>query len=145
MKISFQTCRPGAVLPRRGSAQAAGLDLCACLDAPLTILPGEIAMAPTGLRVELPAGTVGLLCGRSGLGVRYGITLANNVGVIDADYRGEIQVWLINLGKAPYTLMPGERCAQLLVVPVHFPQPQFAETLSDTARGEAGFGSTGRM
>lgn len=145
MKISFQKCRPNAVLPRRGSEKAAGLDLCACLDAPLVIEPGKIALVPTGLRLELPENTVGLLCGRSGLGVKYGVTLANSVGVIDCDYRGEIQIGLINLGNAPYTLAPGERCAQLLVVPVLFPQPRLSETLSDSSRGKAGFGSTGRV
>lgn len=144
MKLSFQKLRPGAVLPRRATEGAAGLDLCACLEAPLTLAPGEIRMVPTGLAVALPSDTVGLVCGRSGLGVKHGVTLANSVGVIDCDYRGELNIGLINHGRAPYTIQPGERCAQLLVVPVLMPTPTLAGHLDETARGAGGFGSTGR-
>lgn len=144
MNLLFQKLHPNAVLPRRATAGAAGLDLCACLDAPVTLAPGDIRLVPTGLAAALPAGTVGLLCGRSGLGVRHGVTLANSVGVIDCDYRGELRIALVNHGAQPYTVQPGERCAQLLVVPVLFPDPAEARDLGQTARGAAGFGSTGR-
>ena len=99
---------------------------------------------PTGVAVALPPDTVGLVCGRSGLGVKHGVTLANSVGVIDCDYRGELNIGLINHGLEPYTIQPGERCAQLLVVPVLMPAPAPVERLDETARGTGGFGSTGR-
>lgn len=144
MNLPVQKLRENAVLPTRATAGSAGLDLYACLEAPLTIAPGELRQVPSGVAAALPQGTVGLLCGRSGLGVKHGITLSNSVGIIDSDYRGELIAGLCNVGSEPYTLMPGERFAQLLVVPVLFPEPQKAAQLPQTVRGKSGFGSSGK-
>lgn len=136
--------RPGVKAPERATAGSAGFDLCAAIDAPLTLAPGKLASVPTGVAVKLPEGSVGLLFGRSGLGVRHGITLSNSVGVIDSDYTGEIIVGLCNVSDEPYTVMPLDRIAQLVVMS---PLPVTlvpAETLEKTERGEDGFGSTGR-
>jgi dUTP pyrophosphatase len=129
----------GARLPAYGSTSAAGADLCA--SEPLVIGAGARAAVPTGLRVAIPPGHVGLVWPRSGLAVRHGIdTLA---GVIDADYRGEVKVVLVNHGSEPFTIAAGDRIAQLLLQRVERAAFRAAETLDDTARGEAGFGSTG--
>lgn len=144
MTLSFQLLRPGAALPERATPGSAGLDLRACLDAPLSLPAGGIAVVPTGLAVALPPGTVGLVCGRSGLGIRHGVAPANAVGVIDSDYRGEIRIGLINHSQTDYTIAPDERVAQLLVAPVLLPDPVQADRLPETARGAGGFGSTGR-
>lgn len=134
-----------AVLPTRGSEGAAGLDLYACMDEPVTIEPRGLYKIPTGIAIELPGrNTVGLVFGRSGLGVKHGITLPNAVGVIDSDYRGELLVGITNLSDAPYTIQPGERCAQLVVMPVLLPVLEETDELGETARGAGGFGSTGK-
>lgn len=145
MQLLFKRTRPAAKMPAYATPGAAAADLCAVLDAPLTIAPGGRAMVPTGIAIQLPGpGYAALVCARSGLAVKNGVTLSNGVGVIDSDYRGEIQVGLVNLGDAAYTIRPGERVAQLMVLPVE--QAAFAETdtLDDTTRGAGGFGSTGR-
>lgn len=131
-------------LPVPATAGSAGLDLSACIDAPVTLQPGEIRMIPSGLAAEIPSGYVGLVFGRSGLGTKFGVTLANSVGVIDSDYRGELRVSLINRGSAPYTVEQGERIAQLVIMPYAAVTPVEAESLEETERGERGFGSTGR-
>ena len=132
-------------LPMPATAGAAGADLCANLDEPLTLPPMGRAVIPTGIAMELPiAGYGGFVFARSGLGIRHGLTLSNGVGVIDSDYRGEICVGLVNLSDAAYTIQPGERIAQLCILPVMAFQPQETQELSDTARGTGGFGSTGR-
>lgn len=129
----------GARLPAYGSTSAAGADLCA--SGPLVIEAGARAAVPTGLRVAIPPGHVGLVWPRSGLAVRHGIdTLA---GVIDSDYRGEVRVVLVNHGSEPFAIAAGDRIAQLLVQRVERAAFQAAVSLDDTARGEAGFGSTG--
>lgn len=144
-ELKMKKLRPDAVLPTRGSAGAAGLDLYACLEAPVTLQPGALERIPTGIAIALPGpDTVGLIFGRSGLGVKHGITLSNSVGVIDSDYRGELQVGLCNVGSEPYTIQPGERFAQLVVMPVFTPIPVEVQELDGTDRGEGGFGSTGR-
>ena len=138
------TGRDGVKMPVRATSGSAGFDLCAALDAPLTLEPGKLASVPTGIAVKLPEGSVGLLFGRSGLGVKHGITLSNSVGVIDSDYTGEIFVGLCNVSDEPYTVMPLDRIAQLIVTS---PMPVTlvpAEALEVTERGEGGFGSTGR-
>ena len=103
------------------------------------------ALVPTGFAIELPdAGTVALVYARSGLSIKHGLCMANGVGVIDSDYRGEVKVPMVNLGTEPYTIQPGERVAQLCIAPVYTAAFVPAESLGDTARGEGGFGSTGR-
>lgn len=146
MQIRYRLTRPGAQEPRYATPGAAAADLCAVLDEPLTLQPGGRAFVPTGLAIELPGPEwVALVFARSGLGIRKGITLSNGVGVIDSDYRGEIGVGLVNLGEEAYTLQPGERVAQLMILPVAQAAFVPAETLEATDRGEGGFGSTGRL
>lgn len=142
MKIKL--LRPGAKVPVYGSADAAGADLCACLEDPVTIAPGETLFIPTGLAIAVPQGCAGLVYARSGLASKRGLAPANKVGVIDADYRGEVTVALHNHGKEPQTILPGDRIAQLLITPVLAPSFQLVEALEETDRGSGGFGSTGR-
>lgn len=144
--VKYKLLDPRAKAPAYATAGAAAADLCALLDEPLTLAPGQRAMIPTGLAIELPdAQCVALLYARSGLAIKHGLTLPNCVGVIDSDYRGEVRVGLINLGSEPYTVQPGERIAQLCIAPVW--QAAFAQAndLSDTDRGAGGFGSTGKL
>ncbi len=132
-------------LPTYATPGSAGLDLRACLDAPLTIPPGGRVKVPTGLAIALPGPEwVALLFPRSGLAHKEGVTLSNCVGVVDSDYRGEIMVGLVNLDKEPYTLQPGDRFAQMVVMPVVQAQPELCGDLPGTDRGAGGFGSTGR-
>ena len=132
-------------LPQFATAGSAAMDLHACVDAPVTLKAGERAVIPTGLAMALPSsGYVALVFARSGLGIKQGVCLSNGVGVIDSDYRGEIGVGLVNLGDAPYTVQPGDRIAQLMVVPVVQPAVTVVEDLDETERGAGGFGSTGR-
>lgn len=132
-------------LPAYATDGSAGMDLRACLKEPLVLQPGERTRVPTGFAMRLPGPEwVGLICARSGLGARHGITLPNGVGVIDSDYTGEIQVALTNLGSEPYEIQPGERIAQLLVLPVARVSWRVVDRLEPTQRGAGGFGSTGR-
>ena len=131
-------------LPYYATQGAAALDLHACIDEPVAIAPGKQVVIPTGLAVAIPTGYVGILAVRSSMGVRHGVTLSNGVGVIDSDYRGQVHVGLHNLSDAPYTVRPGDRVAQLLVVPVAAPEIELTDALPETARGAKGFGSTGR-
>lgn len=142
--IAVKKLSPKAILPTYGSAEAAGADLYACLDEPVTIAPGETAWIPTGLALEVPKGCAGLIYARSSLGVKRGLAPANKVGVIDSDYRGEIRVVLLNHGKETQTVAHGERIAQMLITPVLTPPYQEVEELTDTSRGVGGFGSTGK-
>lgn len=143
-KIRVKKLDPKAILPTYGSAEAAGADLYACLDAPVTIHPGETAWIPTGLALEVPRGCAGLVYARSSLGVKRGLAPANKVGVIDSDYRGEIRVVLLNHGKETQIVAHGERVAQFLITPVLTPAYEEVEKLSNTDRGVGGFGSTGK-
>ena len=131
-------------LPCRASAGSAGVDLQAMIEAPITLEPQKLCRIPTGLAMELPDGYVGLVYARSGLGVKHGIALGNGVGVIDSDYRGEIQVGLCNLSDTAYTITPGDRIAQLVIAPVPPVEYVWSEELSETERGAGGFGSSGR-
>ena len=132
-------------LPRFATAGAACMDLCACIDEAVTLHAGERRLVPTGIAIALPSPEyVALVCARSGLAVKHGLALSNGVGVIDSDYRGEIQVGLVNLGSETYTLQPGERLAQLMILPVAQAAFVQADTLDETDRGAGGFGSTGR-
>lgn len=141
--VRFQKLDPRAVAPAYGSAAAAGADLYAVMDSPLTLAPGETALVHTGLAVEIPEGFVGLVCARSGLATKRGLAPANKVGVIDADYRGEVMVALHNHSAAPQTIDQGERVAQLLLMPYLTAVYEQAEDLTATDRGAGGFGSTG--
>lgn len=143
-KVRFKILREGAVCPAYQSEGAAGADLCAALTSPLTVLPGQTAMVPTALSLEIPAGFVGLVCARSGLACKKGLAPANKVGVIDADYRGEVLVALFNHAAEPVTVAPGDRVAQLLILPYLTAEFEACEQLSETVRGEGGFGSTGK-
>ena len=136
--------REHAAIPTYGSSEAAGADLYACLDGPVTIAPGKTVFIPTGLAMEVPRGYAGLIYARSSMGTKRGLAPANKVGVIDSDYRGEVMVALHNHGGEAQTVAHGERIAQLLITPVL--APAFAECadLTDTVRGTGGFGSTGK-
>lgn len=142
--IQVKKLKENAILPTYGSAQAAGADLYACLDAGVIVEPGKTVFVPTGLSMALPEGTVGLIYARSGLACKQDLAPANKVGVIDSDYRGEFIVALHNHGSEPRQIHHGERIAQLVIAPVF--TPGFAEVLSldDTDRGAGGFGSTGK-
>ena len=141
--VAVKKLRPNAKLPTYGSEFAAGADLSACLDAPVTIQPHETYLVPTGLSLELPVGWAGMVHARSGMATKRHLAPANKVGVIDCDYRGEIMVSLHNHSNVPQTVEPGERIAQLVIMPYLTAQFFEAEDLSDTVRGEGGFGSTG--
>lgn len=141
--VPVKKLREGARIPTFGSSGAAGADLYACMDAPITIEPGKTAFIPTGLSMALPEGYVGLVCARSGLACRSGLAPANKVGVIDCDYRGEFIVALHNHSGEAYTVHSGDRIAQLLLLPVLCPRYTWAEELEQTERGAGGFGSTG--
>lgn len=131
-------------LPYYATQGAAALDLHACIDEPLTIPPGGQAVVPTGLAVAIPTGYVGILAVRSSMGIRNGVTLSNGIGVIDSDYRGPLGAGLHNLSQTPYTVQPGDRVAQLMVVPVAAPEIEVVDALPETVRGAGGLGSTGR-
>ena len=133
----------GLAYPAYQSDLAAGLDLAAALEGPLCLAPGQIALVPTGFAMALPPGYEGQVRPRSGLAVKHGVTLINSPGTIDADYRGEIKVGLINLGQAPVTIERGQRIAQLVIAAVAQARLQPAEELPDTKRGAGGFGHTG--
>ncbi len=144
-KLLIKLLSDSAVMPEAATSGSAGLDLRACLDEPLTIEPGETALIPTGIAIALPDNShVALVFARSGLSIRHGLSLANGVGVIDSDYRGEVCVGIINHSQKSYTIEPGERVAQLVVMPVSPLFPEICDELPDSARGVGGFGSTGR-
>ncbi|MBE6915239.1 MAG: dUTP diphosphatase [Ruminococcaceae bacterium] len=130
-------------LPAYATEGSAGLDLRACIDEKITVKAGGRVLIPSGIAIELPKDYVALVFARSGLAIKHGLALSNGVGVIDSDYRGEIAVGLINQGEADFVISPGERIAQLVVMPVVQPELELVDNLSDTARGAGGFGSTG--
>ncbi len=145
LTVTFQKLDDRAQMPAYATAGAAAADLCAVLDAPLTIAPMQRVLVPTGLAMSLPsAQVVALVYARSGLSIKHGLCMANGVGVIDSDYRGELKVPMINLGTEAYTVQPGERVAQLCIAPVYTAAFALADTLDETARGAGGFGSTGK-
>jgi dUTP pyrophosphatase len=143
-RVQIKKLRPDAVVPRYMTEDAAGMDLCAAIDAPIAIAPGKRASITTGLAVAIPRGYEGQLRPRSGLAREHGVTLANSPATIDADYRGPLVVVLSNLGDAPVTIDPQQRIAQMVIAPVMQAQIEEVDELSATARGEGGFGSTGR-
>ena len=143
--IAVKRLRPSAdplPLPRYMTAGAAGVDLCADITDPIELAPGARTLIPTGLAIELPAGFEAQVRPRSGLALRHGVTLLNSPGTIDSDYRGEILVLMINLGSDPYIVRRGERIAQMIVAPVTRAELRETGSLSDSRRGEGGFGHT---
>ena len=142
--IHIKKLKDEAIIPTYGSAEAAGADLYACLNEPVTILPGKSVFIPTGLAMEIPKGYAGLIYARSGLACKRGLAPANKVGVVDSDYRGEFVIVLHNHSSAPQTITHGERIAQLVIAPVFTPGFIEVEELSDTVRSGGGFGSTGK-
>lgn len=144
MTVRLKKLDPRATTPKYGSAAAAGADLCALADTPITIAPGQTVLVHTGIALEIPTGYVGLVYARSGLASKRGLAPANKVGVIDADYRGEIMVALYNQSNEPQTIESGERIAQLVIAPFLAAEFEEVENLTDTERGSGGFGSTGR-
>ena len=144
--IRYTKLSPLARVPAYATPGAAAADLCAALETPLTVEPMQRMLVPTGLAIELPgADCVALVYARSGLSIRNGLCMANGVGVVDSDYRGELKVPVINLGAEPYTIQPGERIAQLCLAPVWQAAFVEADALQQTRRGEGGFGSTGKQ
>lgn len=141
--VSVKRLDPRAKLPAYGSADAAGADLYAITDGPVTIGPGETVLIHTGLAFAIPRGYVGLVYARSGLATKQGLAPANKVGVIDADYRGELMVSLYNHSGKVRTVNDGDRIAQMVITPYLTADFQPADELDDTARGSGGFGSTG--
>jgi len=142
--VHVKKLKDNAILPTYGTAEAAGADLYACLTEPVMINPGETKLIPTGLAMEIPKGCAGLVHARSGMASKRGLAPANKVGVIDSDYRGEIMVALHNHSLTAQTVEPGERIAQMLIMPVFAPTYEEVDELTDTFRGDGGFGSTGR-
>ena len=142
--IRVKKLRDTATLPAYGSAYAAGADLSACLREAVIISPGETKLVPTGLAMEIPQGYAGFIYARSGLASKRGLAPANKVGVVDADYRGEIMVALHNHSTQTQEVAPGERIAQLVIAPFLAVNYEAAEELDDTVRGTGGFGSTGK-
>ena len=149
MELKFKAVNPkigrDIPLPQFATPGSAAMDLRACIDEAVTLPALGRAVIPTGLAMALPSEDhVALVFARSGLGIRKGVCLSNGVGVIDSDYRGEIAVGLVNLSAEDYTVMPGDRIAQLMVVPVVQPTVTLTDELDETDRGAGGFGSTGR-
>lgn len=144
MKIEVKRLREGAMLPHLATKGAAACDLYALLDEPLTLAPGQRYPVPTGIAIALPdPSVVAIVCARSGLALKQGLALANGIGVIDSDYRGEIFVAIINQDASPRVIENGERIGQLMILPVIAAEYTEVEALNETERGSGGFGSTG--
>ena len=144
-KLLVKKLSPNAVMPKYASSSAAGADIYACIDEGVAIAPGETALIPTGIALRIPDGYAGFVFARSGLATKNGFAPANKVGVIDSDYRGELMISLYNQSAAEYTVMPGERIAQLVIMPVVTALFEEAGELDVTERGNGGFGSTGSL
>ena len=143
MRVNIKKLNENAVMPTYGSPYSAGADLYACTDEEITIMPGQTVLVKTGLAMELEIGYVALIYARSGLATKRGLAPANKVGVVDCDYRGEIMVSLHNHSDKPQTVAPRERIAQMVISPYIKAEFEETDTLSETVRGEGGFGSTG--
>lgn len=143
-RVLIRKLRPDAVVPKYMTATAAGLDLSAAIDAPMTIAPGDRVAVGTGLAMAIPAGYEGQVRPRSGLARTHGMTVINAPGTVDADFRGQVTILLVNHGREPVTISPGDRIAQLVIAPVVQARLEEVEELDETARGAGGFGSTGR-
>lgn len=143
IELKIKIVRDGAVVPRYQTEGAAGLDLSACLDEPVTVEPGKQVIVPTGIALEIPVGYEVQVRARSGLAAKHGIGLTNGIGTIDSDYRGEINVILINWGEEPFEITNGMRVAQMVVTKYEQATIEVTEELSATQRGAGKFGSTG--
>ena len=144
--LKIKKVRENAKVPFRATSGSAGLDLCAAIDEPVTLKGGATAVIPTGIAIALPSNEYGaFIFPRSGLAVKHGIGLLNSVGVVDSDYRGEIMVGVINQISEEYVIQPGERVAQMVIMPVSMMPVEEVSELDDTERGVGGFGSTGKQ
>ena len=143
-EVKIKKMRESAVLPSYATTGSAAVDLSAAIDAPITLAPLERRLIPTGIAISIPQNTVAVLSARSGLSYKKGITAANGIGVIDSDYRGEIFFSAINLSSEAYTIEPGDRVAQLMLMPAYTMSLLETDDLDKTDRGEGGFGSTGK-
>jgi dUTP pyrophosphatase len=141
--LKVKILRGGVTLPKYQTDHSAGLDLCACIDRDIILMPGERVLVPTGISIELPDGYEAQVRPRSGLAINHGVTVLNSPGTIDPDYRGEVKVILINLGKEPFVIKNGMRIAQMVISKFERVEVEVVEELSQTRRGEEGFGSTG--
>lgn len=144
--VNITKVRENAIIPTKATSGSAGFDLHACIDKDLTIKKGDLIRIPCGIAIELPSSEyAAFIFARSGLGIKYGISLSNGVGVIDSDYRGEIQVGLCRTSDGdPYTIKNGDRIAQMIIMPVSNVNFKLVENLGESERGSGGFGSTGR-
>ena len=143
--LKIKKLRENAVVPKRATPGSAGMDLYACIDEAVTVMPHECVKIPAGIAIALPSPLYGaFIFARSGLSINHGLAPANCVGVVDSDYRGEIIVGLVNQFNKPYTVEPGERVAQMVIMPVSLMDTQECDTLDETERGDGGFGSTGK-
>jgi dUTP pyrophosphatase len=143
-RVQIRRLRPDAIVPRYMTAGAAGMDLCAAIDQPITLAPGQGAAIGTGLAMAIPPGFEGQVRPRSGLAAKHQVTVTNAPGTIDSDFRGECRVLLVNHGREPFVVHSGDRIAQLVIAPVVQAELVEVEALDDTERGAGGFGSTGR-
>ncbi|MCX6728934.1 MAG: dUTP diphosphatase [Candidatus Saccharibacteria bacterium] len=141
--MKIKKLRKNAILPEYQTEHSAGMDLHACLDAPMTIPSMGRAMVPTGIAIELPIGFEAQVRARSGLSIKHGITMANGIGTVDSDYRGELGVLVVNLSDEPFTIESGMRIAQMVIARFEHIDWDEVENLSDTKRGTGGYGSTG--
>lgn len=144
MILKIEKVNENAVLPEYKTSGASGMDLCACIDEPITLTPMQRTIVPTGLKIELEHGYEAQIRPRSGLSIKHGITLINCVGTIDEDYRGEVGIPLVNLSTDNYVIQPQERVAQMVIARVEQAKIEVVTELSDTERGIGGFGSTGK-
>lgn len=143
MELKIKKVRENAKIPTRGTDGAAGFDLYACIDEPMTLNKGDTALIPTGIAIAVPNKYAAFIHSRSGLSIKKGICLLNSVGVVDSDYRGEVCVGVIKATDGPYTIEPFERIAQMVIKPVEIPTLVETTELDETDRGTGGFGSTG--
>ncbi len=144
MKVEIKTVRPNAIVPQYQTASAAGMDLTACLDEPVTLQPHERFAVPLGFAIALPVGYEAQVRGRSGMAAKFGIVPANGVGTVDADYRGEVHAILLNTSNVPFIIEPGMRVAQMVIAKYETAEWSQVDTLDETERGEGRFGSTGQ-
>lgn len=144
MELKVKKVRDNAILPTRGDSEAAGIDLYACIDKPITIQPGQTIMIGSGIACEFPNGYFGAVVPRSSVGIKRHLTLPNNLGVIDYSFRGEIMMAFTNVGEDGQTINPGERLAQMILLPYVTYNIVETDTLSETERGAGGIGSTGK-